>query len=446
MEPKLKFIISDLHLGAGREGNYLEDFTLDSYFASFLKEISHEARTQGCEVELIINGDFFEFLQVPAVDDFDPHTTYPAQAYLDSSEPASIKRLNLIVSGHQEVFNALTDFMHVEPPRRRLTIIKGNHDVNLYWPRVKSRLREVLGASGTRASLLLFADEFVKREHLYAEHGHQRAEKMNAYHDFLDPHHPGEPTQLFYPAGSRYVANFFNEIEQDRWFVDSIKPLTSLIWYALHWDFDFAADALVHFVRHTAGLVVSNLDADKRVRLPENSILHQLEDPDRRPQAKQRYQTDIVFRERLHLEMQRYFSDAHVTNKPDTGSFPGIPLNNNPLVMARAEQMHQQTALQSAAEAVARQEGAHVIMFGHSHHPVHTQLEHGATYINTGCWLGQHNLTDASHAVWEMLFRDASNYAPAPLRLPYARIEYDEAGLPSPYLMDFVTKRLYYDT
>jgi UDP-2,3-diacylglucosamine pyrophosphatase LpxH len=162
---KLKFVLSDLHLGVGhQESNYLEDFTVDTLLAHFLQQIWRESEREQREIELIINGDLFEFLQVPAVDQYDPNANYPLETYLDSSEAASIKRLDLIVQAHPEVFAALSDFMQVEAPQRRITIIKGNHDVNLYWSGVKARLREVLDASGERSSLLLFAEEFVSRE------------------------------------------------------------------------------------------------------------------------------------------------------------------------------------------------------------------------------------------------------------------------------------------
>jgi hypothetical protein len=177
-----------------------------------------------------------ELLQVPAVDHYDPDENYPIEAYHDSSEPASIKRLNRIVEGHPEVFNALSDFMHVEAPQRRITIIKGYHDVNLYWSGVKGRLREVLGASGARSSLLLFAEEFVNREKIYVEHGHQRTEKMNSYHDFLDPRRPDDLSQLYYPTGSYFNIDIFTRRGRERWFFDNIKPVTTLIWYALQWD------------------------------------------------------------------------------------------------------------------------------------------------------------------------------------------------------------------
>jgi hypothetical protein len=74
-------------LGAGPPDirqNPLEDFVADEDFAQFLETIRAESDRNHTEVELIINGDFFEFLQVPAVDGFDPHCTYPSEAYYDT--------------------------------------------------------------------------------------------------------------------------------------------------------------------------------------------------------------------------------------------------------------------------------------------------------------------------------------------------------------------------
>ncbi|MBA7689754.1 hypothetical protein ES703_98265 [subsurface metagenome] len=69
MRKKAKIIISDLHLGAGRsdEGNLLEDFHSDDAFAQFLSQLAAESQQQGIELELIVAGDMFEFLQVPAL-------------------------------------------------------------------------------------------------------------------------------------------------------------------------------------------------------------------------------------------------------------------------------------------------------------------------------------------------------------------------------------------
>ncbi len=241
MGQKLKFILSDLHLGV--DWFHQQAHSTGEHFTAFLQTIQQESEQHDAEVELIINGDFLAFLQTPAVTHYDPTVSYPPEAYLDSSQEASLKRLNLIIAANPAVFNALAEFLSDSRLRRKLTIIKGNHDVSLFWPKVKSRLREVLGALGSRASLVQFADEFVNREKIYVEHGHQRAESMNAYRDSFDPRTSHDPSQLHHPAGSRFTVDFLNQARQQYWFADQVKPVTALIWFALEWNFEFACRA-----------------------------------------------------------------------------------------------------------------------------------------------------------------------------------------------------------
>ncbi len=439
MGPKLKFILSDLHLGAGQADqgpNYLEDFVNDEQFVQFLQQILHESERDQREIELIINGDFFEFLQVPATDRYNPETIYPGEAYLDSSEEASVKRLNIILEGHPRLFDALSDFMHVGVPQRRITVIKGNHDVNLYWPRAKNRLREALGASGTRSSLLLFAEEFVSREKIYVAHGHQYTEKMNSFHDHLDPRLPNDPTKLYYPPGSHFVVNFFNEIERERWYVDKVKPLTVLIWIALRWDFDFAAKMLVSFIRHTPALVVRNFTPGNGAILPADSLLNQLEEEGERQRLARLYGADAEFRTRFHRQILQYLADAHVADKSLNLSAQ-IEVDSDPVVMAQATQKQQQLGLRHTAERISNQEGAKIILFGHTHQPLYEQLETGSIHVNTGCWLGRRNLSNASPKTWQALLQGAQNIDTLSPCLPYARIDYDENQRPKAQLLDF---------
>ena len=70
---KFKIIISDCHLSAGRffEGrlNAHEDFHMDDEMCQFFDYFSsgkYGENVQGpVEVELFINGDYFDFLNVP---------------------------------------------------------------------------------------------------------------------------------------------------------------------------------------------------------------------------------------------------------------------------------------------------------------------------------------------------------------------------------------------
>ncbi|RME76166.1 MAG: hypothetical protein D6784_06475 [Chloroflexi bacterium] len=433
--PKLKIILSDLHLGAGfpgEQGNRHENFTADEMLVDLLEQISRESRRGHQEVELILNGDTFAFLQTPAVDQFDPAASYPPEAYHDSSEEASVKRLNLIIRGHPLVFDALADFLHVEQPTRRVTIVKGNHDIPLYWPRVKTRLREMLGATGVRASLLLFAEEFISREKIHVEHGHQRAEKMHAYHDFLDPRHPHAPTQLYHPAGSLFFINCINRLKPDYPFIDTIKPLTALVWYALHADFNLAAELLLNFIQHTPALVLHNYLPGTPLPSFASDLLVALQNPDRRRQMAEQYRHDPAFRLSLHRQIQQYLADAAIANRAETITAPA-EVSDDPLVMAQAEQHQQQDALLSAAKSISTDEKIELVFFGHSHQPACHHLPGGKQYINTGSWIWNCNLNEANCIAL------SGQTIPAPKHLPYARLDYDEQGHPTAKLIDFAT-------
>jgi len=429
---KLKFIVSDLHIGAGhtnKGGNLLEDFRASRTFVDFLHAIWHESERDRREVELIINGDFFEFLQVPAVDDYDPTISYPKEAYLDSSQEASIKRLNIIAKGHSRIFDALSDFIHVEAAQRSITIIKGNHDVHLYWPGVKSRLREILGASGTRGSLLRFADEFISREKIYVEHSHQRAEKMNGYYDSFDPRSPDDPDQLYYPAGSRFVIDFFNKVEPGWWFVDHIKPIPTLIWYALKWDFDFACQALVSLIRYAPALALEGAVPEGGIASGPNSTLEDLEDEVKHREISQRYTDDSAFRLHFHQQVQQFFDSINLDEPLLTN------IVDDPLEMGHAYQNQQHALLRHAAQKISEQEGAKIILFGHTHYPIQEKLSTGSTYINTGSWV--EDFSDATQKTWEALFNGSRKPSHPPKWLPYARLDYNENDCPKVQLLYF---------
>lgn len=430
---KLKFIVSDLHIGSHCQPGQ----TITNRFVDFLHALRHESEQNNREIELIINGDLFAFLDIPAVDFFDPAASYPKTAYLDSSPEASVKRLDIIAGFNPDTFNALSDFLQIEAPQRRLTIIKGNHDVNLFWPAVKSRLREILGASGARASLLRFADEFVSREKIYVEHGHQRAEKMNGYHDSFDPRATADPNQLHYPIGARFTIDFLNDAKQRWWFVDHVKPVTTLIWYALQWNFELACQALASFIRHTPALVVSDLSlADGARTTATHSLLQLLEDDASRQELAENYQRDAAFRRQFHQHVQQYLDDAIIDNKGEA-SFQFIEVSDNPLEMGRADQLRQRAMLYHAAQKLADPNKARIIVFGHTHHPVQMELGQGCEYVNTGSWI--ENLSDASPETWRALFSGQLLPGQTGWALPYARIEYDADDNPSVQLLNFAS-------
>jgi len=395
MASKFKAIVSDLHLGAGfaQAGNALEDFTKDAEFARFLELLKEESNTQSLEFELIIAGDMMEFLQVPARDEFDPARAYPSEDYRPSSEEDSLRKVNLIIAGHPVFFTALRDFLSPTDPLRRITIIKGNHDVNLHWMAVQERIREVVGAIGERRSLLTFEERCVSREGIYVEHGNQYAEKVNRFDNFEEPHDPSDVDQLVLVPGSRFVINFFNSVERERYWVDGVKPITSLIWYGFAFDFVFAIKALISFLKVALiPLILGSFTPRESGKSSgEGKLGDMLED----------------FREVRGLGIRRASA----------------------VTMARRQAARMRSALHQAAETKSREEGARIVVFGHTHSPVSEPLETGGLYLNTGTWVWVRDFSDADEATWRELFEHPERFT-EDRRLTYVRIDYDEEDQP----------------
>lgn len=435
---KLKIVVSDFHLGAGPPDinhNPLEDFVADEAFSQFLETLRAESDSDHKEVELIINGDLFEFLQVPAVEDFDPYRAYPPEAYHDSSQESSIKRLDLITAGHPSVFDALSDFIQVEAPRRRMTIIKGNHDVNLYWPGVKQRLREVLGATGRRASMLLFAEKYVSREGIYVEHGHQYAEQLNRWENFDDPRDAKNLDRLEYPLGSQFVIDFFNAVERERMWTDSLKPLTALAWYSFEWDFSFAAKMLLTLARLVTD---QKANAGKNANTALDRLCRQLSDAAVCQELARHYGASLDFRREFHTRAGQLLVPA--VSPPGIFVWPMPPADESAIQIARSEIDEIQASMRRVARRVADAEDAHVVIFGHTHRPCQETLEDNTTLINCGTWSWLGRYDPAAADIWQELFLQPSQITPRH-RLAYARIDYDEQDIPRAKLLDFAEQQ-----
>lgn len=160
METKeIKLVISDLHLGSGlltEEGeyNFKESFSDDSMLASFLKFYRTEEYTD-YQVELIINGDFFEMLEV---------TEFSKSPFQMTAELAC-ERIKKIIEGHLPVFQSLKEFLST--PNKFIRFIPGNHDMAIVFPGVQELLRNKIGKN------LQFSTISYSFSDVYVEHGNQ---------------------------------------------------------------------------------------------------------------------------------------------------------------------------------------------------------------------------------------------------------------------------------
>src|SRR5215472_9942740 len=129
---KIKIVLSDLHLADGNsvfEG--FGDFQ-QSALEGLLSATTIDGFTDHVEdVELIINGDCFEFLFI------EPHE----QDGIASPEVA-LSKLERVITGHQSFFKTLQNF--ISQSGRHATFMIGNHDVELAFREIQERIAEVI--------------------------------------------------------------------------------------------------------------------------------------------------------------------------------------------------------------------------------------------------------------------------------------------------------------
>lgn len=433
--PDIKIVLSDLHLGAGRRemGNLLEDFDQDDHFAALLGQLVAEAEAQEQGMELVLAGDTFEFLQVPAVPlaEYNVDLGYPVTAYLASSAEASRQKMALIIAGHRTWFDALRRFVADGRHPRRVTFIKGNHDVNLHWVEVQDEIRKALeAAEGRRAACVRFLERRLLHDGVYVEHGHQYVERVNRFPDFTEPHDSDNPTELYLPPGSRMVCRFFNRLERRFYWLDGVKPITALIWYLFALDFATAVEALGALVREAPSLALGHLPLTWAV----TNQVEALDDV----QASMANPQEIAA-----LERQTDRRGAFYARVSDLLALYGIPRgpaeaaadpdDYTALPRACAEEAAQRAQLQEVAKAKLAQEHVRVVIMGHTHDACQVDLGNGCVYLNCGTWTWVRDFAGEDYQAWRRLFRFPETYT-AQRKLTYVRVDYDSAGQPVPSL------------
>jgi hypothetical protein len=412
------------------EGNRLEDFGSDQEFAVFLDSLAVESERDGSEVELIVNGDAFEMLQVPHTPSFEPAKRYRSREYHSSSEEDSVLKMNHIIGGHPRFFEGLRRFLQPGPPRRYVTFVKGNHDLNLHWSAVQQRIRESVGATGPRSPLLGFEERCVSREGIYIEHGNQYAEVVDRIEDMEDPLDPERPGQLALPLGSWFVMNVFNKVERERYWIDGVKPITALVWYALAFDFPFAARAIATLIRALPGIIHDGVldTAD-----PRAGFVARLEDPDQVQALADRYQQSEAFRTEFNAAVANILAPPPELLGMDAAPLLGTP---DPVDMGDQIRRRARSSLFDMAAKRAAEEGARVVSFGHTHDAGVEGLPDGGVYINSGTWTWRAEFSGDDKETWRDLFAHPELFT-GDRQLNYVRIDYDDAGQPAGELRIF---------
>src|SRR3989344_6502787 len=161
-------ILGDIEMGGG---TFTDDFISDKA----LSELIYSLCNKSAPVDLVLNGDTFDFLKCPYI--VNNVASYPRHITSD----VSLAKFRLIYNAHTSVFEALKQF--AQEKKNKIFFIVGNHDADLVHPEVQESIKVVLESSEN----IIFS--FYYNEHsVHIEHGHQYdyLNKVNEKHLFLD--------------------------------------------------------------------------------------------------------------------------------------------------------------------------------------------------------------------------------------------------------------------
>lgn len=227
---KTIIVVSDLHLGAGlsvnHRRNFLEDFHYDKELIEFI-EYHSSGHYLDREVELIINGDFFDLLAVPFVKYFDDEFW---------SEKAALDKLKICVEAHAGVIDALRDFLSY--PNNRLVYILGNHDAELVFESLRDFMLEQIPENNRHKFRILLNDDtiYVPEDGIVLKHGHE----YELAHQYsvktciaTDINH----NKYFIPPwGSYYVTRVINKFKEGRDYINAVRPVNKFIINGIIYD------------------------------------------------------------------------------------------------------------------------------------------------------------------------------------------------------------------
>jgi UDP-2,3-diacylglucosamine pyrophosphatase LpxH len=222
-ENTLVVFVSDSHIG-GDPG--CDGFESPQELEALFDELTRELRP----VELILAGDFFDFLQIGTV----PDGSNRASTTISRPE-------------YERLFAPLKRFR--EADEKRVIYLPGNHDAETFWnPEIQETLRESGLVDEFAYYYLVSIGAGTERRVIYCEHGNQfdPANTVEDYHDRLDT-----------PLGHHVVMDFtrrvapYGEISKglDLSEIKMVYPLVAIPrWIASRYFYDFAGKVATYLL------------------------------------------------------------------------------------------------------------------------------------------------------------------------------------------------------
>jgi UDP-2,3-diacylglucosamine pyrophosphatase LpxH len=281
------YVISDLHLAAGMEPDFkysgTENFFYDEIFFRFIKHTVSTCKNSW----LVINGDFIDFLRITNIPEREEdfvrwqdslnnvsinkslvelkNSILPKELEygLKTHEYKSVWKLICCLQGHESFFEALAVWISAG---NNLVIVKGNHDLELYWKGIRNTLRFILaekiaGLKGKGIDdvfkefifpHLYFTDHSVTfDDSVYIEHG-------CIYDKFS--HVKGEPLltdkeEINIPFGSFFNRYLLNKLEVVYPFLDNVRPREKVLPLIIRDDLNLGIKVFFRYIPFLVKLI-----------------------------------------------------------------------------------------------------------------------------------------------------------------------------------------------
>jgi UDP-2,3-diacylglucosamine pyrophosphatase LpxH len=216
-------MLSDVHLGSdiiphlrpwAATSWLLHDHEIDARLVSWLSHFTQH-RDQGRPWRLVIAGDFLDLAGVSITTPegiSTPPTSEERRHGLGSAVDHVLHKIDAIVARHRSVFGALGRFVAAG---NALVIVRGNHDIELFWADAQRALCDAIVALEPRSEHAALRSRIEIRPWffavdglLYVEHGHE-FDPLCSYGDPLGSTCTRDPTRIRWTAFSvllRFVA------------------------------------------------------------------------------------------------------------------------------------------------------------------------------------------------------------------------------------------------
>jgi UDP-2,3-diacylglucosamine pyrophosphatase LpxH len=417
-------IISDIHLGRdvleGHGAGLVRHVAqLDHDLSGFLEHYSRNL-LNGRPWRLIVAGDMIEFIGMAVRADGQfatPPTAEERVHGLGSAPDHALVKLARVFDRHGTVMERLASFVRAG---HSLVILRGNHDVDLFWDEVQTDLRERLvrlaGVEGSDADAFRIRVTFVPWFYyepglVYVEHGHQY-DGLCSFDFQLYPVHPDDPRRLVDDVSTmalRYLVNPTPRLPREcgeRW---------SVLDY-LRWVRTIGLAELARFTRRyfqmstrlvrlwwaARGARIRALREEhlRRMRaLPLSGVvgeatLKAIDALKSAPLTRSLVRTmQAVFLDRFALGLAVVVATliAIAVGAPAwaVGAVGGAALVVAIAVLyasAKQRTLDATASLRRAAAKLAQRVKARFIVMGHTHHPMRVALDEDRWYFNVGNW------------------------------------------------------------